>query len=70
MIRQAFDLNRVLGDGPGKSRDDRRHHAVDALAVALLLRLTTRDSRPGTLLSCPVAQSVLPLDICLIPTRN
>lgn len=34
-IRQAFHLNRVLGDGPGKSRDDHRHHAVDALATAL-----------------------------------
>jgi len=34
-LRNAWGLNRILSDGPGKSRDDHRHHAVDALAIAL-----------------------------------
>jgi len=34
-VRQALGLNRILGDGPGKSRHDHRHHAVDAFAIAL-----------------------------------
>lgn len=34
-LRNAWDLNRILSDGPRKSRDDHRHHAVDALCVAL-----------------------------------
>jgi len=35
-FRNEWGLNAVLGDGPGKSRDDHRHHAVDALVVALM----------------------------------
>jgi len=35
-FRNEWGLNAVLGDGPGKSRDDHRHHAVDALIVALM----------------------------------
>jgi len=41
-LRKAWGLYRVLGDGPTaeggtvkKTRDDHRHHAVDAVAVAL-----------------------------------
>jgi len=34
-LRNAWKLNALLGDGPGKSRDDHRHHAVDAIVVAL-----------------------------------
>lgn len=34
-LRNEWDLNKILGDGPGKSRDDHRHHAVDAVVVAL-----------------------------------
>ncbi len=34
-LRDEWGLNAVLGDGPGKSRDDHRHHAVDAVVVAL-----------------------------------
>ena len=41
-MRRCWDLNAVLNDGPSadggvtpKSRDDHRHHAVDALVVAL-----------------------------------
>ncbi|MBI5866813.1 MAG: type II CRISPR RNA-guided endonuclease Cas9 [candidate division Zixibacteria bacterium] len=34
-LRNEWGLNGILGDGPGKSRDDHRHHAVDAIAVAL-----------------------------------
>ncbi|MEW5797252.1 MAG: type II CRISPR RNA-guided endonuclease Cas9 [Candidatus Zixiibacteriota bacterium] len=34
-LRNVWDLNKILGDGPGKSRDDHRHHAVDAIVVAL-----------------------------------
>ncbi|MBI5696395.1 MAG: type II CRISPR RNA-guided endonuclease Cas9 [Nitrospirae bacterium] len=34
-IRNVLDLNSLLGDGPGKTRDDHRHHAVDAIVTAL-----------------------------------
>jgi len=34
-LRDVWDLNKILGDGPGKSRVDHRHHAVDAIVVAL-----------------------------------
>jgi len=34
-LRNEWNLNSILGDGPGKSRDDHRHHAVDAIAVAI-----------------------------------
>lgn len=34
-LREEFGLNQILGDGGEKSRDDHRHHAVDAVCVAL-----------------------------------
>ncbi|HOQ46582.1 MAG TPA: type II CRISPR RNA-guided endonuclease Cas9 [Bryobacteraceae bacterium] len=34
-LRQKWDLNRILNEKPEKNRDDYRHHAVDAIAVAL-----------------------------------
>jgi len=34
-LRQKWNLNRILSDSPHKSRDDHRHHAVDAAAVAM-----------------------------------
>jgi len=34
-LRNEWGLNAILGDGPGKSRDDHRHHAVDAIVTAL-----------------------------------
>lgn len=34
-LRSEWGLNSILGDGPGKSRDDHRHHAVDAVVIAL-----------------------------------
>jgi len=34
-IRDVLGLNSILGDGGLKTRDDHRHHAVDALCVAL-----------------------------------
>ncbi len=34
-LRRAWDLDRILSGKPEKSRDDHRHHAVDALTVAL-----------------------------------
>lgn len=34
-LRSVWDLNRVLGGGPVKQRDDHRHHAIDAICVAL-----------------------------------
>ncbi len=39
-LRSLWGLNTILGDGPGKSRDDHRHHAVDALTIALTEPLT------------------------------
>lgn len=34
-LRNEWELNAILSDGPGKSREDHRHHAVDAFCVAL-----------------------------------
>jgi CRISPR-associated endonuclease Csn1 len=34
-IRDEFDLNSILGEGGEKTRTDHRHHAVDAVAIAL-----------------------------------
>lgn len=34
-LRNVWGLNRILGDGGAKSRDDHRHHAVDAICIAL-----------------------------------
>ena len=34
-LRNAWHLNKILGDGGKKSRDDHRHHAIDAVAIAL-----------------------------------
>jgi CRISPR-associated endonuclease Csn1 len=34
-LRNAWKLNGLLSEGPGKSREDHRHHAVDAIVVAL-----------------------------------
>jgi len=41
-LRDVWDLNTILGDGPSKSRDDHRHHAVDAIAIALTERATIK----------------------------
>ncbi|MFH1730154.1 MAG: type II CRISPR RNA-guided endonuclease Cas9 [Planctomycetota bacterium] len=34
-LRSEWGLNAILGDGDVKTRDDHRHHAVDAVVVAL-----------------------------------
>lgn len=34
LVRKAWGMNRILGDGE-KNRDDHRHHAVDAIAIAM-----------------------------------
>ncbi len=34
-LRMAWGLNGILGDGGTKTRDDHRHHAIDAVAIAL-----------------------------------
>jgi CRISPR-associated endonuclease Csn1 len=34
-LRNEWQLNTILGDGGAKSRDDHRHHAVDAVAIAM-----------------------------------
>lgn len=54
-IRNALDLNRILGNGAEKSRDDHRHHAIDAIAIALttpsitkrISDVASRSLRPG-----------------------
>ena len=35
-LRRLWDLDRILNDVPRKSRDDHRHHAVDAATVAMV----------------------------------
>jgi CRISPR-associated endonuclease Csn1 len=43
-LRRAWDLNLILSpDKPEKSRDDHRHHAVDALTVAMSSSRIIRD---------------------------
>jgi len=37
-LRRFWGLNTLLSDGDKKTRDDHRHHAVDALAVSLVSR--------------------------------
>ena len=37
-LRKRWGLNRVLGDNGEKNREDHRHHAVDAVVVALTSR--------------------------------
>jgi CRISPR-associated endonuclease Csn1 len=37
-LRRAWDLNRILSGQPEKSRADHRHHAIDALTVAVSSR--------------------------------
>lgn len=34
-LRDVWNLNKILGDGGVKSRDDHRHHAVDAIVIGL-----------------------------------
>jgi len=41
-LRAVWKLNAILSDGNEKSRDDHRHHAVDAIAVALTTPETIR----------------------------
>jgi len=41
-LRDVWRLNRILNDGGEKSRDDHRHHAVDAVAIALTTPGVTR----------------------------
>ena len=41
-LRGVWRLNSILNDGGEKSRDDHRHHAVDAIAVALTTPATIR----------------------------
>lgn len=50
MIRDELGLNSILGDGGNKSRDDHRHHTVDAIVAALtdagmLRKLSTAAAR-------------------------
>lgn len=35
-LRNEWDLNRILSDGPRKTRDDHRHHAIDAAVLAVV----------------------------------
>ena len=41
-LRSAWRLNSILGDGGEKVRGDHRHHAVDAIAIALTDRATVK----------------------------
>lgn len=42
-LRNVLGLNRILGDGGEKTRDDYRHHAIDAMAIALTSSLTIQN---------------------------
>ncbi|GMU94239.1 MAG: hypothetical protein AMXMBFR4_32970 [Candidatus Hydrogenedentota bacterium] len=53
-LRNVWGLNRILGDGGAKSRDDHRHHAVDAVCIAL--------TSPGTIKMLSDAARRAPLE--------
>ncbi|MEK6674793.1 MAG: type II CRISPR RNA-guided endonuclease Cas9 [Planctomycetota bacterium] len=63
-LRNEWQLNSILGDGGEKNRDDHRHHAVDALAIALaspslvqkLQRAAEHASETGRHLFAPVPE--------------
>lgn len=42
LLRDALHLNGLLGGGDKKTRDDHRHHAVDALVIALTNRAAVK----------------------------
>jgi CRISPR-associated endonuclease Csn1 len=50
-LRDEWGLNKILNDGGEKSRDDHRHHAVDAICIALT------DNRTVQMLSTAAAQA-------------
>lgn len=35
-LRNVWDMNSILNDGPRKTRDDHRHHAIDAAVIAVI----------------------------------
>src|SRR5690606_32488246 len=41
-LRDAWQLNGILSGGPRKSRDDHRHHAIDAIVTAMIDRRTVK----------------------------
>jgi len=61
-LRNLWGLNAILGDGPTKVRTDHRHHAVDAVVIALadpptvrlLSQASQRASQLGHRLFAPV----------------
>lgn len=63
-LRNEWMLNAILGDGATKSREDHRHHAVDAIVVALnnpamvqrLQRAAEQASAAGRKLFAPVPE--------------
>lgn len=42
ILRSAWKLNGILGEGDFKTRDDHRHHAVDALVIAMTNRAAVK----------------------------
>jgi len=42
-LRDMWNLNALLGDGDLKTRDDHRHHAVDAVVIALTSPQSVKD---------------------------
>lgn len=62
-LRRAWNLNRILSETPEKSRDDHRHHAVDAIAVALASHKWIKalsDFSKTSLSRRPLANAVIP----------
>ncbi|MEP7367939.1 MAG: type II CRISPR RNA-guided endonuclease Cas9, partial [Acidobacteriota bacterium] len=62
-LRRAWNLNRILSETPEKSRDDHRHHAVDAVAIALASHKWIKalsDFSKTSLSRRPLANAVIP----------
>lgn len=62
-LRRAWNLNRILSETPEKSREDHRHHAVDAVAVALASHKWIKalsDFSKTSLSRRPLANAVIP----------
>lgn len=63
-VRDELGLNSVLGDGGEKTREDHRHHALDAVAIALsgprMIQMLSRSAERAQEIGCRLFSRVEP----------